>query len=42
MGLYRFLTNKKVVLIEAPSLNAARTLFQERYGYWPEQEIIDE
>lgn len=42
MGLYRFLTNKKVVLIKAPNLNAARTLFQEKYGYWPEQEIIDE
>lgn len=39
---YRFATNQGEVTIEAESLNWARILFQEKYGYWPEKEIYDD
>jgi hypothetical protein len=33
-----FLTNKGIVTISAPDLQSAKEQFQERYGYWPEEE----
>ena len=37
--VFIFPTTKKNVKIIAVTLKGAQTLFQERYGYWPDKEI---
>lgn len=39
---YKFLTNKTLVIVEAESLHDAKTAFQQKYGYWPEEEKTDD
>ena len=42
LKIYRFAKANRIVEIEAVGLNAARVIFQQKHGYWPDKEIIDD
>lgn len=39
---YKFDNEVHPVVIEAASLAEARTIFQQKYGYWPNKENTDD